>query len=82
MCRVSKNSVPETSSFTMPMVILRTGELYTEIKPSLVLCKPKVLPLKSVTLEKLERMQRELQEAVRAQQATAKKRYRTVWHDI
>lgn len=45
-------------------VIPQTGELYHEDVPSSVLCKPKILPLKSMTLEKLEKMQREAQEAV------------------
>lgn len=31
----------------------------------MVLCKPKLLPLKSVTLEKLEKMQLEAQEAIK-----------------
>lgn len=35
---------------------------------TLVLCKPKLLPLKSVTLEKLEKMQRAAQETVRRQE--------------
>ena len=33
------------------------------------LCKPKILPLKSVTLEKLEKMQKEAQEALKLQEA-------------
>ena len=36
--------------------------------PTMVLCKPKLLPLKSVTLEKLEKMQMEAQEAVKQQE--------------
>lgn len=36
--------------------------------PTLVLCKPKLLPLKSVTLEKLEKMQLEAQEAIKKQE--------------
>ncbi|MBN3297246.1 BBIP1 protein, partial [Amia calva] len=36
--------------------------------PTMVLCKPKLLPLKSVTLEKLEKMQQETQEMVRKQE--------------
>lgn len=45
------------------------GQLSVEDVPVLVLCKPKLLPLKSVTLEKLEKMQREAQELVRQQEA-------------
>jgi BBSome-interacting protein 1 len=36
--------------------------------PTVVLCKPKILPLKSVTLEKLEKMQKEAQDTVRQQE--------------
>ncbi|CAI9541381.1 unnamed protein product [Staurois parvus] len=34
----------------------------------MVLCKPKLLPLKSVTLTKLEKMQRDAQEVIRQQE--------------
>lgn len=40
--------------------------------PTMVLCKPKLLPLKSVTLEKLEKMQMEAQEAVKMQDLAMK----------
>lgn len=40
--------------------------------PTMVLCKPKLLPLKSVTLEKLEKMQMEAQEAIRQQEEAMK----------
>lgn len=40
--------------------------------PTMVLCKPKLLPLKSVTLEKLEKMQREAQEIIRQQELALK----------
>ena len=42
--------------------------LYNEDIPNMVLCKPKLLPLKSVTLEKLEKMQKEAQETVKEQE--------------
>lgn len=45
------------------------GQLSVEDVPTLVLCKPKLLPLKSVTLEKLEKMQQEAQELIRQQEA-------------
>ena len=38
-------------------VLPKRGLVYQESNPQLVLCKPKLLPLKSVTLEKLEKMQ-------------------------
>lgn len=40
--------------------------------PTMVLCKPKLLPLKSVTLEKLEKMQLEAQEAIKKQELSLK----------
>lgn len=40
--------------------------------PTMVLCKPKLLPLKSVTLEKLEKMQMEAQKAVKLQELAMK----------
>lgn len=40
--------------------------------PTMVLCKPKLLPLKSVTLEKLEKMQLEAQEAIKQQELALK----------
>lgn len=49
-----------------------TGQLYMEDVPTMVLCKPKLLPLKSVTLEKLEKMQMEAQEAVKQQELAMK----------
>ncbi|XP_064000478.1 BBSome-interacting protein 1 [Pogoniulus pusillus] len=44
-------------------VLPKQGQLSVEDKASMVLCKPKVLPLKSVTLEKLEKLQRAALEA-------------------
>lgn len=45
----------------------KKGQVYQEDMPTVVLCKPKLLPLKSVTLEKMEKMQREAQEEVKEQ---------------
>ena len=38
-----------------------------ESSPQLVLCKPKLLPLKSFTLQKLEKMQKEATEKAKDQ---------------
>lgn len=46
----------------------KKGLVYQEDVPSVVLCKPKLLPLKSVTLEKMEKMQKEAQEQVKEQE--------------
>lgn len=41
--------------------------MFTESQPQLVLCKPKLLPLKSFTLQKLEKMQDEAKEKAKQQ---------------
>ena len=46
----------------------KRGLVYQESNPQLVLCKPKLLPLKSVTLEKLEKMQKDANEKAKAMQ--------------
>jgi len=56
-------------SLVIAQVIPQAGELFHEDVPSSILCKPKILPLKSVTLEKLEKMQKEAQDAVMEQEA-------------
>lgn len=48
-------------------VLPTKGLLFQQEVQSFVLCKPKLMPLKSVTLEKLERMQREAEEKIKAQ---------------
>lgn len=49
-------------------VLPRKGILYQEDFAYLALCRPKLMPLKSVTLEKLEAMQKSAQEKLRQQQ--------------
>lgn len=58
--------------FFSPVLATFTGQLSMEDVPTMVLCKPKLLPLKSVTLEKLEKMQMEAQEAVKLQELAMK----------
>lgn len=77
-CDVSLNS-PGWFSHTLSMpfnhcipLYYSTGQLSIEDVPTMILCKPKLLPLKSVTLEKLEKMQMEAQEAVRQQELATK----------
>lgn len=41
---------------------------------TMVLCKPKLLPLKSLTLEKLEKMQQAAQETIRQQEMAERER--------
>ncbi|KAK3882292.1 hypothetical protein Pcinc_013322 [Petrolisthes cinctipes] len=49
-------------------VLPRKGILYQEDFAYLALCRPKLMPLKSVTLEKLEAMQKNAQDKLRQQQ--------------
>ena len=49
-------------------VLPRKGLLYQEDSTQLALCRPKLMPLKSVTLEKLEEMQQKIQEQYKEQQ--------------
>lgn len=41
-------------------VIPKNGHLMYENKPELIMCKPKLIPLKSLTMQKLEDMQKEV----------------------
>ncbi|XP_072196879.1 BBSome-interacting protein 1 [Excalfactoria chinensis] len=50
-------------------VLPKQGQLSAEDTAGMVLCKPKVLPLKSVSLEKLEQLQRAAMEAMEAMEA-------------
>ncbi|XP_014469827.1 PREDICTED: BBSome-interacting protein 1 [Dinoponera quadriceps] len=60
----SKDSQVEKCDIVLP----RQGLLYQEDTLNYILCKPKLIPLKSVTLEKLEKMQREAEIKVRETQ--------------
>ncbi|KAM4703381.1 BBSome-interacting protein 1 [Rhinophrynus dorsalis] len=59
--------MPEVKSMFRE-VLPKQGQLCVEDIPTMVLCKPKLLPLKSVTLEKLEKMQRDAQNTIRQQE--------------
>lgn len=58
---------------------LLIGQLSVEDVTTMVLCKPKLLPLKSLTLEKLEKMQQAAQDTIR-QQEMAEKEDRQIAH--
>lgn len=49
-------------------VLPKQGMVYQEDMPTVVLCKPKLLALKSVTLEKMEKMQKEAMEQIKEQE--------------
>lgn len=59
--------MPDTKPL-MKECLPKQGLTYHEDMPTVVLCKPKLLPLKSVSLEKMEKMQREAQELVKQQE--------------
>ncbi|XP_010871067.1 BBSome-interacting protein 1 [Esox lucius] len=65
--------MPEVKSMFRE-VLPKQGQLSMEDVPTMVLCKPKLLPLKSVTLEKLEKMQLDAQEAIKQQELARKDR--------
>ncbi|XP_059802972.1 BBSome-interacting protein 1 isoform X4 [Hypanus sabinus] len=56
-------------------VLPKQGQLSFEDVPSMVLCKPKLLPLKSVTLEKMEKMQREAEATIRQQELAQREQH-------
>ncbi|XP_006778772.1 PREDICTED: BBSome-interacting protein 1 [Myotis davidii] len=53
-------------------VLPKQGHLSVEDITTMVLCKPKLLPLKSLTMEKLEKMQQAAQETIRQQEMAEK----------
>ncbi|XP_037653641.1 BBSome-interacting protein 1-like [Choloepus didactylus] len=57
----------------------KQGQLSVEDVTTMVLCKPKLLPLKSLTLEKLEKMQQAAQDTIR-QQEMAEKEQQQITH--
>ncbi|XP_076363328.1 BBSome interacting protein 1 [Tachypleus tridentatus] len=59
--------MPESQTAELKEVIPNKGMLFQEETSTYVLCKPKLMPLKSVTLEKLEKMQKEAEEKVKKQ---------------
>lgn len=65
--RIMQNDSSNTAFF-MFLNVFMLGQLSFEDTPTMVLCKPKLLPLKSVTLEKMEKMQREAEATIRQQE--------------
>lgn len=56
-------------------ILPEAGKLFYEQNSEYLFCKPQLIPLKSVTLEKLEKMQKQAREQMkeaRAKSATAK----------
>lgn len=59
----------ESQSPRIEFVVPDYGKLFYEQKPDFVFCKPHLMPLKSVTLEKLEKMQKQAQEQLKETRA-------------
>jgi BBSome-interacting protein 1 len=51
----------DVSTSNINLILPTSGKLFFEKKKDFQLCKPHLLPLKSLTLEKLEKMQKEAQ---------------------
>lgn len=74
---MSYTESPASQSYfqRLDLVLPDHGKLFYETKNGFVFCKPHLMPLKSVTLEKLEKMQKQAQEQLketRARTAAAK----------
>lgn len=50
------------------IILPKQGALYQKVTLNYILCKPKLIPLKSVTLEKLEKMQKDAEIKLREAQ--------------
>ncbi|XP_076382453.1 BBSome interacting protein 1 [Megalopta genalis] len=55
----------DTTAEKIDVVLPRQGLLFQEENLDYILCKPKLIPLKSITLEKLESMQRDAELKIR-----------------
>ncbi|XP_012151373.1 BBSome interacting protein 1 [Megachile rotundata] len=55
----------DNSTEKIDIILPRQGFLYQEENLDYILCKPKLIPLKSVTLEKLEKMQKDAELKIR-----------------
>lgn len=57
----------KTNNMVLPEILPKKGVLYFEETNHMVLCKPRIMPLKSATLERMEQIQKEAQEIVKQQ---------------
>ncbi|XP_076753928.1 BBSome interacting protein 1 isoform X2 [Xylocopa sonorina] len=55
----------DNSAEKIDIILPRQGLLYREENLDYILCKPKLIPLKSITLEKLEKMQKDAESKIR-----------------
>lgn len=73
MSAKSGQQTPNTPK--IDFILPESGKLFFEQNPEYLFCKPELMPLKSMTLEKLERMQKQAREQMqetRARTAAAK----------
>lgn len=54
-----------SNEINIDLIIQDSGKLFYEHKTDFVFCKPHLMPLKSLTLEKLEEMQKQAQEQLK-----------------
>lgn len=59
----------DSNSAAFKEVLPKDGELYHADFPTVVLCKPKIMPLKSITLERMNEMQQKMIDETKAQQS-------------
>lgn len=68
-----QHAMEEGGRVQIAEVLPKAGLVYSEKgQLSETLSKPKIMPLKSITLERIEQMEREAREAVEAQEAREK----------
>ena len=69
LCSLTCCVLTQTAGVLLSEVLPKAGLVYSE-KGNLseLLCKPKLMPLKSVSMQKIEQMEQRMQEKIRAQQ--------------
>ncbi|CAM1301051.1 Uncharacterised protein g2870 [Pycnogonum litorale] len=56
--------MPE-AAVKLKQVLPRKGLVFNEDKPNFAFCKPKLMPLKSITLEKMDKMKEEAEKKMK-----------------
>lgn len=57
------------------LIVPNTGKLFFEDKNEFIFCKPHLLPLKSLTLERLEKMQKKAHQQLRDNRIETKPKF-------
>ncbi|KRX50233.1 BBSome-interacting protein 1, partial [Trichinella murrelli] len=55
----------DSETMNSDSLLSNTGLLFDEFKLDVVFCKPKIMPLKSMTLIKLEKLQKQIEEKLK-----------------